>query len=525
MASTAGCIVLGIFADIAQLKTDLGRANQNIDAFASKATQLADHADEDGDGVCLGVRRHRAGAGRARASRPSSSPRRRPPTRSGTWPSAWASGPMRSRRTSTRRSEAGSSAETVSVAFAKFNKLLGEATAGEAEAVKLFARLGIATTDAAGNARTTEASFRDVADKIAQTGSVADKTAIATKAFGKSGAELIPIFKDGAAGVDALVVQAPRDGRSWWKATRSSKLGVLDEKFGLLSKAMSVTMMEAVVTLQPQLLALGGAFITAARGAAQLFEWFTPDSIASLDLLDRRVKETFEQIDREIAGRAKGGLSGWMFSLGSKEREADLRKRVANLMDYADKAREDQAKKPPKLGGGLGADPDKAAAAAKKAADEAKKIRDKKYADTKADCSWTETAREQRDIAANKQAEIDRQAAWKAMSRGDRTVRSSTRTRRRSPRAHWERARQAPRGRARRPSRRDDRGARSRRTVKRTSSRSSKAGEDQRADADQAGLLSARRSRRRLDAATLRERGGDVRQALRALRRARSPRA
>ena len=91
MASTAGSIVLGIFADVAQLKTDLQRANHEHRGLLRQGHAVALQPDEDGRRVCLGLRRHRPGLQwhrprRHRQVRPS-----RPPTTSGTWPSAWAS--------------------------------------------------------------------------------------------------------------------------------------------------------------------------------------------------------------------------------------------------------------------------------------------------------------------------------------------------------------------------------------------------------------------------------------------------
>lgn len=60
--------------------------------------------------------------------------------------------------------------------------------------------------------RDAEQGLMDIADRFAAAGTQAERTRILTEAFGKSGADLAPLLKDGAAGVQAMREEARRLG-------------------------------------------------------------------------------------------------------------------------------------------------------------------------------------------------------------------------------------------------------------------------------------------------------------------------
>ncbi len=80
---------------------------------------------------------------------------------------------------------------------------LGLKTASEG-----FDALGISVKNAAGDFKTTEELLKEIATKFAQMPDGITKTALATKLFGRAGAELIPMLNLGSAGIEQLEQKA-----------------------------------------------------------------------------------------------------------------------------------------------------------------------------------------------------------------------------------------------------------------------------------------------------------------------------
>jgi hypothetical protein len=95
----------------------------------------------------------------------------------------------------------GGEVEGAEKALFLFNKTLGEAAKSGGGP---FTELGLSVKDSNGQVKTAMALLPDVADKVAEAGSEAEKTAIATKFFGKSALSLLPLLKRGREGVAEL---------------------------------------------------------------------------------------------------------------------------------------------------------------------------------------------------------------------------------------------------------------------------------------------------------------------------------
>jgi hypothetical protein len=96
----------------------------------------------------------------------------------------------------------GAEVEGVEKSLFIFSKTLGEAV--KAGGSDPFSELKINFKDAAGNAKPLMEVLPDVADKIAEAKSEAEKVALATKFFGKSALSLVPLLKRGREGVKEL---------------------------------------------------------------------------------------------------------------------------------------------------------------------------------------------------------------------------------------------------------------------------------------------------------------------------------
>lgn len=108
--------------------------------------------------------------------------------------------------------DAGVGAEQLETGLARLTRTIGDAAAGEQEAIDAFERGGIEFLNYTGTARKTEDVLREVAERIKTATSEAERAAIATDFFGKSGQRLIPILMGGADGFDEYVRAAKQAG-------------------------------------------------------------------------------------------------------------------------------------------------------------------------------------------------------------------------------------------------------------------------------------------------------------------------
>jgi hypothetical protein len=130
--------------------------------------------------------------------------------------------------------------------LAILTRRIAEAASGERTAEEAFRRLGVAFTDAAGNARATEGVLADIADRIAAVESPAERARIATEVFGdRLGQRLIPFLAQGREGLERLTAEALRygavaDAELIAKADEASdRLNKLGEAFGRLAQRVA----------------------------------------------------------------------------------------------------------------------------------------------------------------------------------------------------------------------------------------------------------------------------------------------
>lgn len=106
----------------------------------------------------------------------------------------------------------GVEAEGAASALNFFNKNMGMAIEGNKEAVETFTKLGIQIKDGQGNVRELGDVLPEVADSFEKLESSQERTAAAMKIFGKQGAALVPLLKDGAGGLKAMYAEFDRLG-------------------------------------------------------------------------------------------------------------------------------------------------------------------------------------------------------------------------------------------------------------------------------------------------------------------------
>ena len=103
--------------------------------------------------------------------------------------------------------------ESLSKGLGKLSKAMFEGAVNPGgDVAKVFKAIGVSVTDANGQVRSTEDTFKDIAAKFANMEDGAAKTALAIKIFGKSGADLIPLLNQGRTGIQAMTEEAKKLG-------------------------------------------------------------------------------------------------------------------------------------------------------------------------------------------------------------------------------------------------------------------------------------------------------------------------
>ena len=105
------------------------------------------------------------------------------------------------------------SQEQLAGGLARLARNMADVGPGGSVAAEAFRALGIQTQDAAGNLRSTEAVFGDLADAFAGMQDGAGKTALSMMLFGRAGAELIPVLNLGRQGVERFADEFARTGK------------------------------------------------------------------------------------------------------------------------------------------------------------------------------------------------------------------------------------------------------------------------------------------------------------------------
>ena len=139
-----------------------------------------------------------------------------------------------------------------------------------AESDDLLKKLGVSTKDAAGNTRTADAVFEDIADRFAVMKDGAEKSAFAAKLFGERfGPKLLPLLNQGKAGIEALKKEAEALG-----LVVSTQTGQAAEEFNdnltRLSNVVSGVAARVAADLLPNLEAMTASLFDSAKGAGVL---------------------------------------------------------------------------------------------------------------------------------------------------------------------------------------------------------------------------------------------------------------
>jgi hypothetical protein len=120
----------------------------------------------------------------------------------------------------------GVSNEQLSGSLTKLSKNMADAVNGSGDAAGAFDAMGLSVKNADGTLKSQRQVLEELADKFQGYADGAEKSALAQRVFGRSGADLIPLLNAGAAGIKDMADESDRLGN-----TISTKTAKAAERF------------------------------------------------------------------------------------------------------------------------------------------------------------------------------------------------------------------------------------------------------------------------------------------------------
>ena len=225
--------------------------------------------------------------------------------------------------------QSGVSVETFGKGVQKLGINLGEAQTGNKSAIKSFADLGLSVQEL--SRLSPEAAFEAVAAAIAQLPGPAQQAAAAVSLFGKSGAELVPVFAEGAGYLAEMRAEAERLGLVLSK-DQVQGLATLDDSIGKVSATFKAFQARVTAELAPSLIAAAesaatfiaaldvqevaksaeaaiGGVVEVARAAADAFIVVFQATAPLASTIFPIIADTLGFIAKNLQGAALGGLA------------------------------------------------------------------------------------------------------------------------------------------------------------------------------------------------------------------------
>lgn len=160
----------------------------------------------------------------------------------------------------------GVSAEGLETSIRVLSKTMAAAVSGNKGAADLFASVGVAVKDASGAVRPASDVMGDLADVFAKMPDGAEKTALAMKFFGKSGADMLLMLNGGSAQLRDMAAEAARFGVVLSDETVQAA-GKFNETLDVLWARLDGVTTQLMAALVPAMQAIADA-------AIWVSEWF-----------------------------------------------------------------------------------------------------------------------------------------------------------------------------------------------------------------------------------------------------------
>jgi hypothetical protein len=145
---------------------------------------------------------------------------------------------------------AGTSMESIVKAVTKSDVALVKAQAGSKEAQAAFTALGLSVDEMA--SQSTFNRFKSLTDAVSALPSPAHRAAAAVALFGKTGAELLPLFSEGSGFLGRMVEQSDKLGLSLGTGQRKD-VEAMNDAFTMVGKSIGGVITQVVAHLAPSI--------------------------------------------------------------------------------------------------------------------------------------------------------------------------------------------------------------------------------------------------------------------------------
>lgn len=154
--------------------------------------------------------------------------------------------------------------ETLTMGATKLDVAFVNASNGSKEAIDKFTSLGLSMVDL--QKMSPEQRFSAIADAIAKLPTAAERSAAAIRLFGKSGAELLPIFEEGAGALQKAREQAEAFGLAL-SGAQGKEVEKMNDAFTLAYAAIQGIVTQVIAYLSPAISGIVEEFTAFVAGA------------------------------------------------------------------------------------------------------------------------------------------------------------------------------------------------------------------------------------------------------------------
>jgi hypothetical protein len=205
---------------------------------------------------------------------------------------------------------AGISTGALDGALTAFSKRVGEARAGTGTLVTILKKMSPTLLEQVKAAENVDQAFNVVVDAAAKMGNELDRNALLAAAFGRTaGVKMANMIGEGTAGIEKMRQEARElglvlDSHMLKKAEEAS------DQLDRMSQILGVNLTRTLISLSPQIIALGDAFI---KHIKPFTEWLIsklPDATASASELEKRIAALQERIATFNPGIGIASIAG-----------------------------------------------------------------------------------------------------------------------------------------------------------------------------------------------------------------------
>ena len=151
----------------------------------------------------------------------------------------------------------GVSMDQIGAAMTRAQVTFAKAAGGSKQANAAFAQLGLSVADL--NGLSAEQQFEAIAQAISELPSEAERAAAAVAIFGRAGVALLPMFNEGAAGIQAAREEAERFGLTLTNA-QAGNVDAMGDSFDKVRAAVQGVINQVTAYLAPAITAISTAF-------------------------------------------------------------------------------------------------------------------------------------------------------------------------------------------------------------------------------------------------------------------------